>query len=128
MPRLALSDRRALLDLTGRKDIGNLQLNEVAAAQLAVDRQIEQREVPDAFRDLEANPNGPDVFRQERAFLADDAVLVPDRSTCTNGGNVGRGHEHYVALTANNFSIQMDRTEGERLAALIAEFADRRLD
>ena len=68
------------------------------------------------------------MFRQERAFLADDAALVPDRSTCTNGGNVGRGHEHYVAQTANNFSILMDRTEGERLAALIAEFADRRLD
>jgi hypothetical protein len=61
---LALGDRGSLLDLAGREDIRDLQFHEVAAAQLAVDCQVEQRKVPDAVRNLEAHPYGPDVFRQ----------------------------------------------------------------
>jgi len=39
--RLALGDRRALLDLTGREHAGHLEFHEIAAAQLAVDRRVE---------------------------------------------------------------------------------------
>ena len=92
VPGLGLDDRGALLDLTCCEDIRDLQAYEVTAAQLAVDCEVEQREVPDAVRDLEAHPNSPDVFRQERTFLADETALVPGAPFGADGGKVCSRH------------------------------------
>ena len=46
-------------------------LDEIAASQLAVDRQVEQRQFPGIVRHLQANSYRPDVFELERVFLAD---------------------------------------------------------
>lgn len=54
LPRLALDDRGALLDLPGREHVRHLELDEVPAAQLAVDCKVEQRKISGAVRDLEA--------------------------------------------------------------------------
>jgi hypothetical protein len=42
---LLLNNRRALADLVAADDVTNLELDEIAAPQLAVDRQIEQRSI-----------------------------------------------------------------------------------
>src|SRR6516165_9501555 len=53
--------------------IVNLQADEIAASELAVDRKIEQGEISFPALQLKSNPNGPDIFRLERAPLADQA-------------------------------------------------------
>jgi hypothetical protein len=55
----------------------NFQPDEIAASQLAVDRQIEHGKIAPAFLHLEAHSNGPDILRVQRALLADQASLVP---------------------------------------------------
>ena len=51
-------------------DIIDLQSDDVAAPELAVDRKVEQREVAFAALQLKPDPNCPDIFRLERALLA----------------------------------------------------------
>jgi hypothetical protein len=58
-------------------DIADAQLHEIAAAQLAVDRQIEQRELAPSIAQLKANPNCPNVLEFERCFLTDKLSLIP---------------------------------------------------
>lgn len=53
------------------------ELDEVAAAKLAVDRDVEHGEVADMAVMLEAGPNGPDVFGFEGRLRADDPATVP---------------------------------------------------
>lgn len=47
------------------------KLSQVAGSQLAVDGQVEQRQIPRFLRDLEPYPDGPDIFKSERGFLPD---------------------------------------------------------
>jgi hypothetical protein len=62
---------------TAERHIAYPQSNQIAAAQLAVNRQIEQCQFPLLLRHLQADPNGPDLFELQRAFLADQLALVP---------------------------------------------------
>ena len=57
--------------------IGHLQTNKVAAPKLAVDGQIEQREVAKTSGNLQARSDRPDLPRMKGAFLADETSLVP---------------------------------------------------
>jgi hypothetical protein len=75
--RFLLHDDRARGDSIAVSDIANAQLHEIAAAQLAVDRQIEQRELALPIGQLEPNPNCPNVPEFERCFLPDELALVP---------------------------------------------------
>jgi hypothetical protein len=63
----------------------DLQADEIAASELAVDRKVEQGEISFPALQLKPNPNGPDIFRLERALLADQAALVPGSPFARNG-------------------------------------------
>jgi len=58
-------------------DVGDAQLDEVTAAQLAVDRGVEHSEVSDAAIVLKSGANGPDMLGFERRLRPDDPALVP---------------------------------------------------
>ena len=60
----------AVADPAARPYVIDLQSEEIAAAELAVDRQVEQGKVALAVLKLETDPNCPDIFRLERALLA----------------------------------------------------------
>jgi hypothetical protein len=50
-----------------------LQTDEIASSELAVDRKVEQGEISFPTVQLKPNSNGPDLFRLQRALLADEA-------------------------------------------------------
>src|ERR1700704_2567685 len=62
----------------------DLQRDEIAAAQLAVDREVEQGEIALATLKLKPDPDRPDLLRLERAFLADQAT------TCSRASSESR--------------------------------------
>ena len=64
----------------------DLQRDEIAAAQLAVDREVEQGEVALSPLKLKPDPDRPDLLRLERAFLANQATLVPGFLVKTDNG------------------------------------------
>jgi hypothetical protein len=63
----------------------DLQADEIAASELAVDRKVEQGEISFLALQLKPNPNCPDIFRLERALLPDQAALVPGSRLARNG-------------------------------------------
>src|SRR6266446_6150271 len=74
---LLLHDDRARGDSIAMSDIANAQLHEIAAAQLAVDRQVEQRELALAIAQLEANAYCPNLPEFERCLLPDQLSVAP---------------------------------------------------
>jgi len=58
-------------------DVPDLEADEVAAAKLAVDSQIEEGELAHPALHLQANTEGPDVLELERCLPTDDLALVP---------------------------------------------------
>lgn len=52
-------------------------MEEVAAAQLAVNCQIEHGEVANRIRVLKVYPDGPDILRLRGRLLTDEFALVP---------------------------------------------------
>src|SRR6516164_8652544 len=63
----------------------DLQTDEIATSELAVDRKVKQGKISFPDLQLKPNPNGPDIFRLERALLADQAALVPGSLLARNG-------------------------------------------
>jgi hypothetical protein len=57
--------------------ISNLQLEQVASAQLAIDAKIEQRQFARSAEDLKPNPDSPDFLKFEWCFLTYKFALVP---------------------------------------------------
>ena len=53
------------------------QPDDITAAQLAVDRQVEQREITGLVGQLQPGSNGPDMFGLQGWFLASQPSLVP---------------------------------------------------
>lgn len=53
-----------------------LQPNEVAASELAVDRQIDQGKITRGSGQLKSDRNGPYVFEKQRSFLTDYRTMV----------------------------------------------------
>ena len=74
---LSLHDHRPGQDLVAVRDVANAQIDEIAAAQLAVDREVEHGQVSNLMRVLKVNSDGPDVLRLERWLLADQLAFVP---------------------------------------------------
>ena len=75
--RLLLDYRRSIANLPARAHVVDLEPNEVAAPQFAVNGQIEHREIAFAVLELEPHPDRPYVLRLQRALLTDQASLVP---------------------------------------------------
>jgi hypothetical protein len=57
--------------------VPDLERDEIAAAQLAVDAQVEQRKFSHPALHLETNAQSPDVPELEGCLLPDDLALVP---------------------------------------------------
>ena len=57
--------------------VSDLERDEVAAAQLAVDAEVEQGEFAHPSLHLEADAQRPDVLELERRLLPDELALVP---------------------------------------------------
>jgi len=81
----ALKHRCPFFDLSGRHDIDDFHLHKVTAAQLAVDRHIEQSQIAMVFSKFQPNTDRPNVLGLQWSLLTNDATLVPSR---TKGANV----------------------------------------
>jgi hypothetical protein len=53
------------------RDISNSQLGQVACSQLAIDRQIEEREIPDPRSKFQPDADAPDVSQAQWRLLTD---------------------------------------------------------
>jgi len=76
--------------------IADLQPDKIAAAQLAVDRQVEHGQLSGAVLDLQANPDGPDFLQLEWRLWADQLALVPGFRRLLRG--FVRNEKHLRAL------------------------------
>jgi hypothetical protein len=65
--RLLLDYRRSVADRPASAHIINFEPNEVAAPELAVNGEIEHREIAFAAFQLEPNPDRPHILRLSRA-------------------------------------------------------------
>jgi hypothetical protein len=75
--RLLLHDGGSRGNLVSMADVAHPEFDEVAAPELAVYTEIEQRQFANAVRHLQANSKCPDVLEFERRLLSDDLSLVP---------------------------------------------------
>jgi hypothetical protein len=66
-----LNHSRAIPNAAADAHVTDPQCNEIAAAQLAVDRKVEQREIAPPTLKLKPDPDCPDLLRLEWALLAD---------------------------------------------------------
>ncbi len=74
---LLLDHGRSIPDPPTGTLVVDFQPNEFATSELAVDGQIEHREITPALLELEPDPNRPDVLWLQGALLADQAYFVP---------------------------------------------------
>ena len=77
--RLALADRRTIERIPIRRHVIDADNDNVAAAQLAVDRQVEQREIPFKPLYLQFGSDRPHMARPQWRLGADELALVPSR-------------------------------------------------
>jgi hypothetical protein len=68
-PGFALDDDGAIADTSGEADILDFNGDEIAGAQFAIDRQIEQGEVSWFARHFESDTDRPDLLWFQRSFL-----------------------------------------------------------
>jgi hypothetical protein len=80
--RLLLHYDRSRRDAITVRHVANAELHEIASAQLAVNGQVEQGQVSQSIRQLQANTDRPDVLQLQRSFLTDDLALVPWLAVC----------------------------------------------
>src|ERR1051326_2741397 len=76
---LLLDHGRAIPHPAADAHVIDPQGHQIAAAQFAVDREVEQREITLPTLQLKPGPDCPDILRLERALLADQATFVPGR-------------------------------------------------
>ena len=62
LPGLLLHDGRTVPGRSVDDELANAQLHQVTPAQLAVDCEVEQRQVTDAAVALKGEADGPDLF------------------------------------------------------------------
>jgi hypothetical protein len=74
---LLLHDDRTRSDGAPADELADLHLHDVAPAQLAVDREIEQRAVAEPALSVELEPNGPNLLRLQGALGADNPAGIP---------------------------------------------------
>jgi hypothetical protein len=74
---LTLDDDGPGADQPATDEIADPDLHDVAAAQFAVDRQIEQRSVSDPSLPVKPEADGPDLLGFERALRSELSTCVP---------------------------------------------------
>jgi hypothetical protein len=78
-PGLLLDDNRPGPHIGSCQKIADLDLHEVAASQLAVDRQVEQRPVSEARFPIQEKADSPNLFLRQWSFGADRLARIPRR-------------------------------------------------
>src|SRR5215212_10058053 len=77
VPRLVLHNSRSGANSPAQGDVCDPQVDQVAASQLTVEREIEQGQVTQALSHLQSDANGPDLFQLEGRFGAHKPAPVP---------------------------------------------------
>jgi hypothetical protein len=90
-PRFRLHDDCARSDLPAADDIANFHAHEVATAELAINRKVEQRPIPQATALIEVEPDLPYLLGLQGPFRTDSAPCIPDRAL---GGRI-HGFRHF---------------------------------
>ena len=67
----------ALSLVAARSYVIDPKADEIATAQLAVDGEVEHRQIAFAALDLKSDTNGPDLFRPNGTLLANQTAFVP---------------------------------------------------
>ncbi len=75
--RLLLHDNSARRDLIAVGNIQDAKLHKIASAELRINGEVEQSQIPSAVPQLKPDPDSPDVAQLQRRLLADELVLVP---------------------------------------------------
>ncbi len=88
---LLLQHDRPCRDTLAVTDVSNLQLEQVAGAQLAVDAKIEQRQFSRSAEDLKPDSDSPNFFEFERHLLTDKFAFVPRAALNPNSNLIHRG-------------------------------------
>lgn len=96
---LLLHHDRTIADTPARHNVANPHLDYVAAAQLAVDRKVEQRPVPQTPMLIEPEADCPYLLLFERPLGAQDPALVPG-ATLMSAENVALIRSLYEAFAA----------------------------
>jgi hypothetical protein len=81
--RFSLNDYRPGQYPGAVRDIADAEIDEITAAQFAVDREVEQSKVSNLMRVLKLNPDRPDVLRLQRRLLSYQSAFVPGFPTVT---------------------------------------------
>jgi hypothetical protein len=74
---LVLDDRCSVSHVSAGSNLIDPKADEIAAAKLAVDGEVEHRQIAFAVLDLKSDANGPDLFRPEWTLLANETAFVP---------------------------------------------------
>src|SRR5471030_1733797 len=61
----SLNDNRPGQDLIPVRDVSNAEIDKIATAKLAVDREVKHCQVSDLMRVLKLNSDGPDILQLE---------------------------------------------------------------
>jgi len=75
--RLLLSDGRSVHRVAARRHVIDAQGNDITAAQLAVDSEVEERQIALSIRHLELSSYRPDVAWSQRWLGADELSFIP---------------------------------------------------
>ncbi len=86
--RFALDDRHAFSHPAISDKVIDLERDQVATAQLAVDCDVEQSQIAKVSREFESGADGPDLLGKQRALLPDEATFVPGSAFRCNGGKL----------------------------------------
>ncbi len=88
---LLLHDNRPCRDSLAVTDVSNLQLKQVARAQLAIDAKIEQRQFAGSTENLKPDPDSPNFFEFERRLLTNTLAFVPRSGNNSNSNFIHHG-------------------------------------
>jgi hypothetical protein len=72
-----LDNRRSVSHSAAGGYVIDSKTHEIAAAQLAIDGEVEHRQIAFAAPDLKSDTNGPDLFRPKGTLLANETSFVP---------------------------------------------------
>jgi hypothetical protein len=72
-----MNNRRTVTDSGIHDQLADLQSDEITAPGLAVDRQVEHREIADPLLALKMQVDGPDLLGLEGRLWPNEASLVP---------------------------------------------------
>src|SRR5262249_28163226 len=90
-PSFLFSKRFAIPPITRCRHLLHPDGNDITGAKLAVDRQIEHREVASAAFNPELRPDRPDVFWSQRRLCPCQLAFVPGDALWSR-----RGSDHFV--------------------------------